>query len=583
MENNIIEFYFSEEKENLNFDMVRDFFINQLEKLTVKVIEIPSDEQAEFGVHNFCITDEEISVATVDLYTETFTSEPISKNLRVKITLYNEHFITKYDNNIEQLKHQLKKFIIANFFNRCFWLTDYQSEKANEELARKFYRLENKFRNFINLVMIKYAGANWFFEEVPYKFKKKYSNLSKVYKEAVQAFEDVDDTLYCLLTDELATLLEEKRKLMNPIKEVDFYALIDILNNGKKQSAINKLTSLQIEKKSLFDTYFTQFVDRKLINEWELLSKTRNHIAHNKLIDSALANRFISDMKKFNVILDEGLKNVNLTDPTQEQMIRDRIIAQNNEAIIQEFAEMDSGINVRNYDSIMSNMAEVIDSTIDDFYEYLSERDDFEIVENNSFGGEKGEVLISARYMPKDEYLIITVNDVQIVDESGSTSTIEFKVEIDDEVKKIQLSYQNGEYEYNEEQANFMPVIEDTMHEVEFKESLEQVKECIDDIFPNFLQEARDNSNSYHLVKAGEEPTIMEDVSCPNCDTEDSLSSGEEYFEQLGKEWGAHLAICLACGEICEIQKCENCGTRFLGDGNEFLCEHCHLYLSTKD
>ena len=122
LENNIIEFYFSEEKENLNFDMVRDFFINQLEKLTVKVIEIPSDEQAEFGVHNFCITDEEISVATVDLYTETFTSEPISKNLRVKITLYNEHFITKYDNNIEQLKHQLILEVIHHILQILFFL-----------------------------------------------------------------------------------------------------------------------------------------------------------------------------------------------------------------------------------------------------------------------------------------------------------------------------------------------------------------------------------------------------------------------------------------------------------------------------
>lgn len=584
MENNTIEFYFSEEKKSLDFDMIRDFLDDQVKKLTMELEEQSSDEQNEIGFYNFYIHDKDIPVVLIDLYTETFINGLNSKNLRVRITLCSEAYITKYEGKIEQLKHLLKSYLIRNFFNKCFWLIDYQSEKANEELAREFYRLENKFRNFINLVMIKYAGANWFFEEVPYKFRKKYGNLSKAYKEAVVAFEDVDDTLYCLLTDELSMLLEQNRKIFNPtISEVDYYAVVDILSNGKQQNALNKVSSFQIEKKSLFDTYFNQFTDRKLINEWEFLSKTRNHIAHNKLIDSALKNRFISDMKKFNVILDDGLKQVNLTDPTKEQMIRDRIIAQNNEAILQEFAELDSGINVRNDDSIMSNMGEVIDNTIDDLYEYLSEREDFEIVENKSFGGEIGDVLISARYMPKNECLTITVDNIHVIGEPGIQSTIKLKVEIGETVEFVQLSFQNGEYEYNEDQANYMPVIEDIMDADEFKESMEEVKNIIDDKFPNFLQEARDASHSYQVVKDGGEPIIIEEVPCPNCDVEDSLSSEEEYFEEFGEEWRAHLAICLACGETCEIQKCENCGTRFLGDDTEFICEHCEQYLSTKD
>ncbi|SFI25863.1 hypothetical protein, partial [Trichococcus flocculiformis] len=236
-------------------------------------------------------------------------------NMEIIIDITSDQSLSgKYEKEIGDMKKSIKNYLIKKGIQKIFWLEDYQSEHYNQLLSNKFYLLENRFRNLINFVMINQKGSDWFINEAPYSFRRQHQNLSENYREQVTSFSGVDDTLYCMLTDDLVDILKKEPKKLkdsSPNKiEALLHTLMKQLDGKSKHDSIKRTILNQFDKNTpIFNEYFNGICDRIILNKWGDLSKKRNHIAHNKLIDSELFESFSSEIDDFDAIIDTSLKN----------------------------------------------------------------------------------------------------------------------------------------------------------------------------------------------------------------------------------------------------------------------------------
>ncbi|MCT9925408.1 hypothetical protein N7272_14725, partial [Enterococcus faecalis] len=87
------------------------------------------------------------------------------------------------------------KDILYKDWEKVIWLMDKDSEILSTKLYPEIYITENLTRQFINELMIKKYGVDWWDKFVPQKITKKQKNRLTGYKSIVSKFKNVDEKL----------------------------------------------------------------------------------------------------------------------------------------------------------------------------------------------------------------------------------------------------------------------------------------------------------------------------------------------------------------------------------------------------
>lgn len=480
--------------------------------------------------------------------------------------------INKSKNFTEQLKICLKDNILYSDYKKgekewekCIWLLDKQSEIYASNLYIKIYMTENLLREFINNVMIRIYGVNWWNEVIPenIRFKKDSSKIN-AYKDTVYSLKDIDEILMCLDIVDLIDILELKfykwKCTSDIIIEKNIIALKKRLNNTKIvnmstreiasiNSILKQLVSQLEEKGNLWHEYFSKYLDDKFLDKIRIFNKNRNHIAHNKLVDR---QAYESIKTNIDFISDSLKKAINQFDSDFKSLEMNELerLVDKYDDYIEELMELESGVNINSTEQILH----IFENTIEDLYEKISDRLRFRTdIET--------EIYRDVRLSEYDEesffkiYSLVTKEEIEIncissIDDSqGEVSKLNIGLKYNEEtIKNYIITYTNGAISYDSEQGTYIPEIGDEINEEEFNECIDNIVDIADDKLENIREKI--DCEMYSIINDGGESPVASNIYCLNCE-EEYICINEEYGE-IGK--------CLNCGEINDIYKCESCG-----------------------
>ncbi|OMH20109.1 hypothetical protein AC231_04830 [Clostridium pasteurianum] len=257
----------------------------------------------------------------------------------------------KYDNDLENIKIDIKNFWINRLEERkkqigkdivrykCIWIEDTQSLDLSNKAYSKINIIENSLRTFINKIMLNRCGLNWQGIFLKSKVEKNYSNRTGGYKAAVKNFSDIDDFLLSIDAMDLVNLMDYEEEFIM-LKDVD--NKVNELNEKIKNTNSNihwwnakKVEMLfdeivnknKIKSKSVWENYFSDLFDIKdkygaekssellksnFREQWREFCMYRNHIAHNKFIDSIFFNDLQKLINELKYEIDEAEKEFSL-------------------------------------------------------------------------------------------------------------------------------------------------------------------------------------------------------------------------------------------------------------------------------
>ncbi|MDZ4422663.1 hypothetical protein [Bacillus cereus] len=490
----------------------------------------------------------------------------------------------KETENADQELHNLKimiKDLIVEDWEQCIWLTDHQSEEFAEDLYKNVHLVENSLRRLINTVLSHYLGGDWW-KLMPTHLTNKYSSRIRGYQDRAPSFKNVYANLLSIDTDDLVSILEYKTYRMknqsmfstsNPfipdteesIKQRKDrgkfeHILSDIINNKKSieshQKALTNLLKEQMEIDiDFWEKYFSQWFScslRQFSGKWSHFSTDRNHVAHNKLIDVKLYQKYKKSMVDLLAIITEAEEKFEeyLKEASTQflEYIKQAEIEESYQAKRQEkesIAEQ-AGIEIIGTDQIISLFQEHITETFESIKDEIYYRTDIEVTYDEPLLTEYEKILEIKHNILKRSIHVDVEPDIDEAD--GCTSTVDFLVYYNEVLQgSFKIDYINGEAEYDEEQGNFMPKTENELN----ISSLTEVDGLI-----------------YRLLE-DEMPEVSEDhfasYVCEEC---------RELTVNLSEENNYELGICINCGHKNVVGECPKCHT-ILDTKEASLCKAC--------
>ncbi|WP_368895555.1 hypothetical protein [Priestia megaterium] len=489
----------------------------------------------------------------------------------------------KADKALHDLKIKIKDLIVEDW-KQCVWLTDHQSEEFAEDLYKNVHSVENSLRRVINTVLFHHLGGDWW-RFMPIHLTNKYSTRISGYQDRAPSFKNVHANLLSIDTDDLVSILEFKTYQVkdesifsgtNPFipdslqqaevlkQKQDLgkfkHIMSDIINNKKSiESHQRALTNLLKEQMEIDIDFWEKFFSpwfsctlREFSGKWKHFSTDRNHVAHNKFIDIRLYQKFKKSMEDLLKIITEAeekfeeyLKeeSTQFLEDVKQSALEESYQIQREEK--QAIAE-EAGIQILDEDHIISQFQEHITETLEGISSEIYYRTDIEVTYNEPLLTTPEKIFEIQNNILKRSIHVEVESDI---DESeGCTSRVHFLVYSNEDFKKgFDISYVNGEAEFNENQGNFMPKSE---HEFNIS-SLEEIESFI-----------------YELLEE-EMPEISEDdlasFVCEEC---------REYTVNLSEENDYGLGICIQCGHKNVIGQCQRCEDR-LDQPEDGFCESC--------
>lgn len=250
----------------------------------------------------------------------------------------------KYDIDLENIKMDIKNFWLKKLKERenelgqdivrckCIWSEDTQSLNLSNKAYREINIIENYLRNFMNEVMLNRIGVNWQEKFKQTNIENKFLSRRANYRNGIKSFSNIDDFLLLIDSDDLYKIMNYRRgKVAISSDGEDLNILInEIKNEEKPELYINKMKKLvdkidekyTFKSKSIWDICFSDLFDIKNKDEdinnvdenlksdfrekWSELCKYRNHIAHNKFIDSNFYNDLNNLVTELKYEIDEA-------------------------------------------------------------------------------------------------------------------------------------------------------------------------------------------------------------------------------------------------------------------------------------
>lgn len=289
----------------------------------------------------------------------------------------------------------------------------------------------------------------------------------------------IDERLYNLLTDQLLKIIEPQKYVISSEtsnmtfvqdKLIGFMQLL-LDNESTNDKRINYLVESGLFSKNDTNSYLDQFFNeleenrgnRMFQNNWMVLTKYRNHIAHNKLLDlnffSKVQNLYNELMRGFETFLknkefsknveestlfigadeDDGVKqNPSTVNDISDMEFDDdlKVEISNHDEYLNDRIQVETGLNIRDVDEIKSWFEDIINSKIDELFVALHDNG-AEILTNNSLEYDRsGQILLEAKHkFILNKQIIVSVIDISIDGDKGATSQIEIRFDVNEEQK----------------------------------------------------------------------------------------------------------------------------------------------------
>lgn len=205
--------------------------------------------------------------------------------MEVDVKIHNNKMTDDID-EVEVIKLHIKNLLMHLEKNtKCVWLEDEQNIKITTELYAEIGRIENKMRSIINSIMIHRFGVKWWDDFDSDHLKTQYKQRTGDYKENVKEFNNVDDLLLELDSSDLTKIISGKMKVSKyhgPI-ELDEKTInkLKISNADSIKNLWDKMLFAEID---LWNEAFNQYFEESFCDRWNYFCKTRNYVAHNKLL-----------------------------------------------------------------------------------------------------------------------------------------------------------------------------------------------------------------------------------------------------------------------------------------------------------
>ncbi|MMZ47731.1 hypothetical protein D1872_93820 [compost metagenome] len=531
-------------------------------------------------------------------FTVVATSETIQ--LKVDITLP-----TKDTSNLElhDVKIKIKDLMIGEW-EQCVWLEDSQSELFAEELYKKVHNVENSLRRLINSILFFKLGGDWWGNYMPADLINKYNQRNDQYRRRTPSFDNIHTNLMSIDTGDLIRILSYKTYKLrkNSIFRDDdmasnpfegFAEPVNALSRDEKeklfhfQSTMNSIffNSKSIDKlhlnliealrdqmevdKDFWKDYFCPWFScdfRRFSGLWHEFTTDRNHVAHNKLIDVKLSDKFNKSMTELQKLITEAEgKFITYTETEAanyleeikfeaEAMERQRV------QDWKEYIEEEAGVRILDESEIIEKYQDYISTAFDELIDNFYYRTDLEIIYFEPDLKEECDILVIKHNLIGND---LKVRVIPYIDSSeGVTSTVTLEVLSEGFKGTFNLDYTNGEVEYNPDQTNYMPLVQDYWN---VASALSKMEKIISSLIERHFPEIRENE--------------IADVSCKACDSysiyyRDDLSEAEE-------DGKFAIGQCLKCGKNNTLGVCMRCD-RILNQEDDGLCVSCGEYIESQ-
>ncbi|MGG0569092.1 hypothetical protein ABE033_10360 [Priestia megaterium] len=487
-----------------------------------------------------------------------------------------------YDKDLHELKIKIKDLIIPEW-EQCLWLEDQQSEKLAEELYRNVHSVENGLRRLINTVLFYNLGGDWWEKYMPVHLTNTYDKRNDPYQDRVTSFKNVHTNLLSIDTDDLVSILEFKTykvkeetvfneptpsrysesNIQHKQQINQFEHIMSNIMNDKKtidlhQKGLTELLKKQMEVNiDFWNDFFSPWFSCSLSEfsgKWTNFSNDRNHVAHNKLIDYKMYQKFKKSMdgllliitkaeEKFDKHLEEAaaLYLTELKHREKEEAYKDTVELRNQE---------EARISILDAGQIIQMLQKYINGTFGNIKEEIYFRSDVEVTYNEP-------TLIAYEKAFEINHNIIKSNirvnvEPYIDDFNDCTSNVHLLVYSGDLFKeRFEISFTNGMPKFDEEQVSLISEIETELNVSSLKNLEAFIYKLIEETMPDVSE---DDLASY---------------ACENC---------QQYAVNLSTYNQYGLGTCMYCGHENIVGECVRCES-ILNQLHDGLCECCIEYI----
>lgn len=470
--------------------------------------------------------------------------------LYVDICSDNYSFTTKSESNcLEILKHQLRKQL--NGWENRYCLLDKQSAFYASELYPKIHETENFFRYYVNDVFVKVFGHNWWNEAVANSIKTSREQRIIDTREYSGKYKDIQPYLMSLEWNDLMELANTKTVKWKPEFNAEIEKALNKLSNVDIISLLKQQCTPHLD---IWSMCFAKHFCEDFSEKYHLLEKRRNQVAHNKLLAYESYKEILSLCEDVMAGLFDAHSKFCaefISEEEQEAIEEYKMDLANQEAMehaaLDAIAEEESGVKIYSWDEI----GELYEDTMADIYNDVSaqfnDRSDIDISDYGEISlNDEKQLLFS--FTHKITNAVVNVFASTAIDDSpGQSSSLIIYFELGEITEECEIGFINGEYSFNDEQANYMPETQDELD----VGGIELAKECLCEFIESHFQNLREEADLHnHLEAMGKDTSITEkDVYCCEC--------GEEYL-CINDEY-APVGMCLNCGTMNHIIYCTNC------------------------
>lgn len=477
-------------------------------------------------------------------------------------------FETRYNKNLELLKLALKDRVSKDW-QGCTWLIDDQSEFLCAELYPHFFRHENRIRAFVNEVLIQHMGQNWLNYPGLEQYKESIRGMENSFKQTVPQFANINSSLLSMTLEMLSELMQDAKVYSSNtvLTSADISRINEHLKGQNTKAAgdfIRGKRDIEIDLwKDVFSQYFTD--PDQFLTELKQFTKSRNHIAHNKLITLAVFYQIYNELSIFGTYVQTATAEFERKNASEELLDTWQYEQEQEEYDEQSLRERifgETGVEIRDEDEIY----ELFCQTVAELYDTLSDRYHYDPcfdVSDMEIPVKDGTTKVcSVTSNASDEKLNLFVSIV--IDDDMDTSsylTIEAK-HGEDVIAKAECTYHNGEGHEGEE-GLCVADSDSEYYNTEVHDFLEDLIDYIEEDLNPYVKQVA--AMDYECGRHGGTSPVA-DFACQECG-KDGVSITEDLLP-IGK--------CCYCGYENEYYVCELCGTVYddMG-GDEHLCNGC--------
>ena len=361
------------------------------------------------------------------------------------------------------MKFSLKE-LLKDDWKRILWLYDFEAAFLSRNLYPNIYYVENQLRQFINEVMNKVYGIEWWENLISSELIDKYKSRLVGYKRLVSGFKNIDDKLLSIDVADLNKIIHLKIFKWNP----EYDAVIESYATGKSSSKnmdilLSKLKHQLELQVDVWDKYFSEFLPNDFDDLFKKFCTDRNHVAHNKLLDRQAYNSIDFTINR----LKDGLESA--MELASASLLSDQIQKKEREHLItiaeKERQETDSGVSVLNPKEIVDEFDSALIEIYGEVEDALRFRQDIEVLEYYGLESKDHQLtLFEVKYKITKKQIKVSY-ELEINDEPGMSSYLNLKLinEIEECIGDMKLEYINGKAEWDDESSTYMPISENTL------------------------------------------------------------------------------------------------------------------------